>query len=676
MLGTPLRWGPMAAVSDLGTTASLGARRHNPALDGIRAVSVLAVLCFHGQMPWAQGGFLGVSVFFTLSGYLITSVVLDEHHETGRMDPLRFWARRFRRLAPASLALLAVLVVIGAIAGLSDRVASDIRAAALYVANWWSIHQGASYADIFANPSPTEHFWSLAIEEQFYAAFPLLAWVCLRGRTRREGQARFFAVLAAITLATIVAGLVMSNPDHIYLNTFTRMPELLVGALIAFLWPLWPQRRRPVPPLGTAAGVVALAVILGACARTTYSDTWLYQGGFPAFAFVSGALIMVATRPGPLAMWLAIRPLRRLGEISYGVYLFHWPVFLWLDQRRTGWSLGWLLVLRIVVTVVIAWASYRWLEEPIRRGRMLNAAQARRAFAVALCTVLVGTMAVPTRADEREGLLDALDGGGTELGLVGEPPPTTEAPSTTTSPGPSTSAATTTTAAPRFPMIALAGDSVPAVLANEIGPLATTLGTQILKLGIEGCDGARGYPNIRYGPGRTTVEDERCGRWEELWPPVLKAYPPDAVVFILGAAAVLDRRIDGAWRNACDPAFARWYSSELRARLDWAEQNTSATVMLATSPWAEYGTLGLPPNHQDRTDCLNAIFEQVLAERPEVVRIDLRAHVCPGGRRGCLPIRSDGLHYRGEGAAELARWLIPEILRHVPRDNQARVTVR
>ena len=629
-----------------------------PALDGIRALAVVAVLLFHGQMPWAVGGFLGVSVFFTLSGYLITSVVLAEHSSTGRVDPMRFWGRRFRRLAPASLTLLAVLLVVGAIWGISHRLVDDIRAAALYVANWWSIHTGSSYADIFANPSPTEHFWSLAIEEQFYVVFPVVAWWCLRGRNRVVARRRFALVLAVGAIAGVVVGLVITDPNRIYLGTDTRMPELLVGALLAFVWPLAPggRRQRRLHPAGTLVGVAAAIVLAGACWRTTIGDSWLDHGGLPAISLASAALIAAATRRGPIASVLSLWPLRRLGQISYGVNLFHWPIFVWLDQRRTGWSSGWLLLGRTALTIVLAALSYRLIEEPIRRRRRLDARQAKLVFAGVLTVVLVGSFAVPTVADDHDSLVGAADGGsGHHLGLVGSSP---------TRPA-VTSALATTTTVPPLPVIALAGDSVPTLLAQQIGDLAPRLGAQVLNLGIEACDGALGAPTFRYGPGRVATEDPTCEQWQTTWPPLLEQYRPRALVFVLGASAVLDRKLNGTWTHACRADFDTWYHQSLLDRIDWTAAHTDATVMLTISPWAEYGTLGLPSDHQDRTDCLDRIYEKVLAERPAVVRVDLRDWLCPKGRRSCQPIRSDGIHYRGEGATTMATWLIPQVLSRV-----------
>ena len=409
--------------------------------------------------------------------------------------------------------------------------------------------------------------------------------------------------------------------------------------------------------------------VLGvACWRVSLGDSWLYQGGLPAISVASAALIAAASRPGPIARALSIRPLRRLGEISYGVYLFHWPIFVWLDQRRTGWTLGWLLLVQIAITIALASLSYRLLEEPIRRRRRLDSGQGKLAFVAALAAVLVGSFAVPTSADDHDVMTGAFDGsGGHHLGLVETsttPAPSGSNPSATVG-GPTTAPAQTTTTAPPIPVIALAGDSVPTLLAQQIGGLAPQLGAQVLNLGIEACDGALGATTFRYGPGRVATEDPTCEQWQTTWPPLLDRYRPRGLVFVLGASAVLDRRLNGAWTHACRADFDTWYHQSLLDRIDWVTSHSDTTVLLTISPWAEFGTLGLPTDHQSRTDCLNTIYEQVLTERPAVVRIDLRDWLCPKGRRSCQPLRSDGIHYRGAGADAAARWLIPEVLKSI-----------
>lgn len=647
---TPSPRRPPVAAGD-GHLTSRRALQHVAALDGIRGVAVLLVLFFHAGFSWFTGGFIGVSVFFVLSGYLITNLLAAEHQSTGTVSLRAFWGRRFRRLAPAAMAVLLALLVIGAFWGITERSLGDIRAAALNVANWWFIHSGHGYADITAAPSPVDHFWSLAIEEQFYVVYPAVIWACVRhGRSDRSDR-RVVVAIASMAAVSLALQFTISDIDRIYRGTDTRAFELLAGAGLALLAPI-NVRRRGTAKWGGAVGVAGLTALIAASALSVVSSPWLYRGGFPFLALCSCAVIWTAVHGGWFSRALATRPLVALGAISYGVYLIHWPVFIWLDQRRTGLGLWPLFALRMAITLALAVLSYRFLEQPIRRGRALKGRGGPIAYATAMTAVLVLTLVVPTVVDDRQVIADTPDNPGQVVGA--------SAPSSTAG---AANPLSSTTTVPLPPVIALVGDSIPTVLAAEVAPHLGDFDLRLLDLGIKACDGARGAPHLRYGPGREIDESPECTEWENRWPAYFEQSKPSAVVFMLGGAAVLDRQLNGRWTNACQQDFHKWYASELLYRLDFVARSTNATVILATSPPAEYGTLGLPPEHQKRTDCINKIFDEVLAQRPEVVRLDLQGWLCPDGPRKCQPLRSDGVHYRGDDALTLARWLFPEILR-------------
>lgn len=632
---------------------------HVPALDGVRGIAVVMVLLFHAGFGWFTGGFLGVSVFFVLSGYLITNLLAVEATNTGGISLVAFWGRRFRRLAPAALTVLTVLLVVGAFWGITSRSVSEIRASALHVANWWFLHEGRSYADITATPSPVDHFWSLAIEEQFYLLYPFLIWACIRfGRPDRSDR-RVGTALTVLAVTSLALQFSFDDLDRIYRGTDTRAFELLAGAGLALALPLTTRRRR-ANHAATLTGVLGGVALVVASTVATVSDRWLYRGGLPVLALCSCAVIWASVHPGRFANVLSWGPLVWLGTISYGVYLIHWPVFIWLDARRTGLGLWPLFGLRMTVTLALAVLSYQVIEQPIRRGRLLTGRPGAVGYVGALATVLIISLLVPTVVDDREAIADLLsDPARAGVGLVGQAPKESTAP-TSSLPG-----ATTTTTAPLPPVVALAGDSVPTVLAAEVADLQPELGVRILNLGIRACDGARGAPHLRYGPGREIDESPECTDWETRWPELFAATDPVAVVFMLGGAAVLDRKIGGRWTNACRPDFQAWYTAELLHRIDVVATMTDAKLILATSPPAEYGTLGLPAGHRQRTDCLNRMYEQVLKERPSVARLDLEGWLCPRGPNSCAKLRSDGVHYRGDGAVTLARWLFPEVLRIV-----------
>ena len=377
---------------------------HLPALDGIRGVAVAAVLFFHAGFSWAKGGYLGVSMFFTLSGFLITSLLLREWASERRIDLRAFWARRFRRLMPAALATLAGVCVLAWAIGSHEQLHTlrlDVWAATAYVANWRFLYAGRSYADLWSAPSPVQHFWSLAVEEQFYFFYPLLTFAALRLGGRRLltwalGLGSAASVLWAVHLR--------NHLDRVYYGTDTRMAELLAGGLLA----LWWTRRASAPDApstrpGRAAvlalGAVGLAGSAALWPLVSQTSSFVTRGLLPLQAVLSVALIASAVRPGPISSLLAWRPLATLGVVSYGVYLYHWPVFLTLTPARTGLSQVPLFFLRIAVTGAIAAASFRWLEQPIRRRRVLVSWRvvpaAASAVTVVAVTAAVVTLSIP-----------------------------------------------------------------------------------------------------------------------------------------------------------------------------------------------------------------------------------------------------------------------------------------
>jgi peptidoglycan/LPS O-acetylase OafA/YrhL len=409
--------GPDVTLAELGleapTTrpvASRGTRADDqrgfgfqPGLEGLRGLAVMAVLVFHGGFSWAQGGFLGVSTFFTLSGFLITTLLVAEHRRRGSVDLKRFWGRRFRRLMPAAMVCLAgVLVFAATIATPSQLVnlRGDMVAALLYVANWRFIADGASYAEQFTAPSPVLHFWSLAIEEQFYLVFPLVAAGLLAlGR----GSRRVFAgALVAATAASIWYSFVVSGRsiDAAYYNTFTRASELLIGSLLA-LGLAHPAVRRRLDGR-SARSAIALAAVgaLVLCGWAWYAarqtDLWLYRGGLPFYALLTAVIIVGVVQPGPLKTAFSNPTLRWLGRISYGAYLYMMPSFPWPTPDRTLLSEWPLFLLRIAVTLTAAETSYRLIEQPVRKGRRITGWHPFVVVPLAVTLLLVGIVRVTT----------------------------------------------------------------------------------------------------------------------------------------------------------------------------------------------------------------------------------------------------------------------------------------
>ena len=379
-------------VAEARSGAAAPPHEYFPGLDGLRAIAVVAVLLFHAGAADTPGGFLGVSLFFTLSGFLITGLLIRESALTGRIALRRFWGRRVRRLMPAALLCLGLVLATApwlVARPVLPRLRLDVVAAAANVANWRFVTAHQSYAELFAHqPSAVLHFWSLAIEEQFYLIFPCVVAVLVSRRRRWVLPLG----LVVMTAASVIAGVMTANHDVVYYGTHTRAAELLIGGLLACVV----HRRvgtgqrvarriaRPWVVQGVAFAGLGALVVLVVGARQ--SDEWLYEGGFAALAFLWCALIVAARVPGPFRGLLARRPVVALGRRSYGVYLFHWPVFTLLTPARIGVH-GWQArLIQLLVIAAVTEASYRLVEGPIRQRTILTSP--RRAPAVALCCVV------------------------------------------------------------------------------------------------------------------------------------------------------------------------------------------------------------------------------------------------------------------------------------------------
>ena len=385
------------------STFQEGVRERVPGLDGLRAVAVVAVLLFHLRMGYASGGFLGVSLFFTLSGYLITRLLLDEHRASGTISLRNFWARRLRRLMPAAFVALGLITIVAVSSDVfqSATLRGDLWAALGYVANWRFMSASTSYADLFVTaPSPVLHFWSLAIEEQFYFVFPILLLAMLR-RNRSRWVA--FVGLGLLWMASVASSLVGASDNVVYYGAHTRAAELLTGSLLALL--MAHQTKFGVTTASLSSGIryfwnaataAALGVVVFLIITVETGDRWLYQGGLAAFSLLSALLVVGIQVAGPF-QWLAERRVvKAVGQVSYGLYLFHWPIFLLINEDRTGLSGITLHGLRLVATVAISVVVMQLIENPIRRNRILSGVRVRSgALVIGLMTLAGAIVFVP-----------------------------------------------------------------------------------------------------------------------------------------------------------------------------------------------------------------------------------------------------------------------------------------
>ena len=384
-----------------------------PGLDGVRALAVIGVLLYHADLSWIPGGFLGVDVFFVLSGFLITSLILEEFDRSGRVDFRKFYLGRARRLLPA---LILVLVVVSLAAALvyqdaARQLASDVVASIFYVNNWWYIAADQSYFEFIGRPPLLKHLWSLAVEEQFYLVWPAIAFLAMR-RFARKGV---FAVAATLAILSTIWMLQLAvangfpdfaDPSRAYFGTDSHSMGLLIGAALATFWR--PGRMRRSLPTGasviiTAIGIAALLAVIWFFVFVGEFTPWLYRGGFLGLALIVATLIAAASHPGVgLGKAMGTQPWRYIGQRSYGLYLWHWPVFM---ATRPGLDLPLdgvpLLILRLGLTVGIAELRFRFVEMPIRRGviqryaaRVKAASGARRRRLRLVATAMIGATVV------------------------------------------------------------------------------------------------------------------------------------------------------------------------------------------------------------------------------------------------------------------------------------------
>jgi peptidoglycan/LPS O-acetylase OafA/YrhL len=365
-----------AATNGAATPARLG---YIPALDGVRALAVAAVLVYHGDLGWFSGGFLGVDVFFVLSGYLITSVLLDAWRRNGgHLGLARFYVHRARRLLPALLVMIAVTCayVVAFLPDEASKLRGGVVASFGYVTNWYLIFHQQSYFSSLGRQPMLQHLWSLAIEEQFYLLWPLLLGVALKfWRPSRIKLA--VTIFAAAAVSAILMALLYragSDPSRVYYGTDTHSSGLLIGAGMAVLLPPW-QLQGKIGKRGPMAldviGFTSLLVLVWCFINVSEFDSLLYRGGYLVFACVAALVVLVAVHPATTITsgLLGTSPMVWIGKRSYGIYLWHWPVFLvtrpGLDIPLTGIPL---FTFRVAITVGLAAASYRFVEVPIRSG--------------------------------------------------------------------------------------------------------------------------------------------------------------------------------------------------------------------------------------------------------------------------------------------------------------------
>jgi peptidoglycan/LPS O-acetylase OafA/YrhL len=665
-----------------------------PALDGLRALAVLAVVAYHlGEL---SGGFAGVDVFFVISGFLITRLLLVERERDGRISLRAFWGRRFRRLLPALLVVL-VAVALGSRAWLPAWRLGDIRADALaalaYVANWRFILSGQSYFSSGVAPSPLRHTWSLAIEEQFYVLWPLVVFGL--ARLRQVPLRRAVAVGSIVGMATSATWMAVAaaqgrDLSRIYYGTDTRAFAIFAGAWLATWWD--PARQRAGAAAArrwSLAGAVAAVPLVAFFVLGSTEEVATYQGGLQVVAALSLVLVAgAASGVGALCRVLALRPLVWLGRRSYGIYLWSWPVQVFASE---GFAIEGLALDGLVVASAIALAALsHWLvEEPVRTGRRpagfpVRGARARRArppvprlafsasaVAVVVAVVVASAIGAPdapdfTRVSDEEAVAAALEPDDDAAAAARAELTTTTLAIDEGPPGPFF-AATTRFADPdasvdpatihgRPLSVMIAGDSVGWSLGWRLGEELTP-SIELTDRAIIGCGlmprraafivGDRAPEG--YGRLCDEVDDaERLGL----------ASQPDVVLLWIGAWEVYDHRLDGVTYEVGTDEYAEVLEGRIQQRVDWYRALGIPTVIPKVTCFGPNAArLGKERRDPERIEWVNRRIRAVSERNRGWVRlIDPTAKLCddegqpiaetPEG----LPLREDGAHFVPETA--------------------------
>jgi peptidoglycan/LPS O-acetylase OafA/YrhL len=637
------------------------------ALDGLRAVALLIIMGYHFGVGWLRGGFFSLDIFYVLSGYLITGLLVSEYRKRGRIVLSVFWLRRARRLLPALLIVLVVVTLMVRFAepqGLYPGFRSDALSALFYYSNWWQIVASNNYFLATGAVSPLTHTWSLAVEEQFYLVWPLVVLAVMH---LSRGFARGLRALLVLSIAGAAgSALEMAllyrpgNTTRLYFGTDTHAQSILVGAVLACALTLIEMQRgnegmAPRASSSPARWGLALIGLAGLAGTLTLTVTgqgtaaFDYRGGFLLSALSAAAIIIgaVTVPTGPIARVLSLRPLVWLGTISYGAYLWHYPIYVYLDSERTDLSGLSLLALRFASTVALAAASYYLVERPVMLGTFWRSLKA----AVPAVTLLAATVAVV---------------------VTGTITPAVAAVKVrTTMPAAERHALTSAKAFTTHPIrFLLLGDSLAFTLGVGLSVDSVhRFGVDVSDQATLGCD----LDDLRaIVAGVIDYPVSPCNHWRTYWAGKLAAYHPEVVGLLLGRWDITDHLDNGSVVSIGQPAWDAHLHDELNDVVTLLS-STGAKVVLFTMPDLMLAPSSDGPPYADdnpiRVTEFNAIVTSVARERSKVVTlINLNKVLDPHGHfqsvvDGVTVRWADGIHISQPGG----EWLQPAILPTVAR---------
>jgi peptidoglycan/LPS O-acetylase OafA/YrhL len=639
------------------------------ALDGLRGVALLIIMGYHFGVGWLQGGFFSLDIFYVLSGYLITGLLLSEYRKRGRIKLSAFWLRRARRLLPA---LVIVLVVVTLFIRFAEPVGlfPDFRISALsalfYFSNWWQIAASSNYFTTVGPVYPLAHTWSLAVEEQFYLVWPLVVVAVMHlSRTFVRGI-RILLILSFVGAAASVFEMAhlyspTANLTRLYFGTDTHAQSILIGAVLACVMTMI-EMRRGASGMAPAATSVALRWFLTALAVAGLAGTLTltytligtssldYRGGFALSGLSAAAIVIgaVCVPGGPVARLLSWRPLMWVGTVSYGAYLWHYPVFVFLDFDRTGLFGLPLLVVRFALTFALATLSYYLVERPVMIGTFWRSLKsippAVAVTVVTVAVVLVGTLAPGVEAPA---------GAGTPQAVKAE----YEAIQVTNFDG-----------AGNRVKVLMVGDSLSLTVAVGLAPYAHKYGVDLGGKSTTGCGVAVALPVNVHGVIGEPFPD--CPLWPKNWAYDVQVLRPQVVGLVIGWWETADRMYQGRWQHLGDPAFDAYETAQLEKAVTILSSQ-GARVALFTAPYFHSGDQpNGEPWDQDspaRVNRLNQIVEAVAAQHPGVVSvIPLHQYLDPQGQftwsiDGNVIRQPDGIHTTLATGAYLAPLVLPKL---------------
>lgn len=617
---------------------------HIRALDGLRGIAVAGVLLFHSER--IRGGYLGVDLFFVLSGFLITSLLLAERSATEHTSLLGFWSRRARRLLPAlGLVLVAVLIYSVTLAPADQlmRIRVDMFATIGYVANWRAIFRSISYFEILKSvPSPLDHMWSLAIEEQFYVIWPVVFLAIASVAKRAVAPAVLVVALLLGSLSTIRMAMLWNpgNVNRAYYGTDTRAFALFAGIALAAYVAFRGHPRNRVARAGIEVSAIFSVFFLAWMWLSVSGQSGrLYRGGFFVAGIAAALVIAAATNPdrGIVARVFSFGPLCWLGLISYGLYLWHWPINVLLTPDRTGLG-GWnLFLVRTAVALLVALASYHFVEMPIRRG-----AGTARQWSIAIPSFVVIMVAL---------ISVATVGASAERSISNSKPGSSSG----------------FTLDPRYSSmkgvdVLLLGDS----MADSLAPGFKNSG---VSLGVSAYLGCRLLPGTAIFFGKPM---DKCP-WKQYWPLAVRKYRPKNVVLLIGGFDSRAVKFPGSNQlvNPGDPIWNATFKSRLKFLID-AEAAEGAMVTVLTLPCfgsipgAQVSPLYGRPTPPRYIKALNRVVRSAVAESGDRAQLaDLFKFLCPNGKISWkmdgVVTRSDGVHLSEDGAELVVKWLLPKL---------------